>query len=94
MQILIGLPDEVAHSLEAKWGNLERRLLETIVVEAYRDGLIGVGKVRELLLMNTRLEVDAFLQAKGINLPYNESDLERDRQTHNQLRQAGKLKAV
>ena len=94
MQILIELPDEVAHSLEAKWGNLERRLLETLVVEAYRDGLIGVGKVRELLLMNTRLEVDAFLQAKGINLPYNESDLERDRQTHDQLRQAGKLKAV
>jgi hypothetical protein len=28
MQIQIALPDDVAHSLEAKWGSLERKLLE------------------------------------------------------------------
>ena len=49
--------------------------------EAYREGLITVGKVRELLRMKTRLEVDAFLQAKGVNLSDSEVDLEADLQS-------------
>jgi len=28
--------------------------------------------------MKTRLEVDAFLKAKGVDLPYSEADLEAD----------------
>ncbi|KYC35755.1 hypothetical protein WA1_08100 [Scytonema hofmannii PCC 7110] len=90
-QIQIALPDDVAHSLERKWGSLERKLLEMLVIEAYIDGSISVGKVRELLGMSTRLEVDAFLKAKGIDLQYDETDYGRDRQTHEQLRQEGKL---
>ena len=35
MQIQIVLPDDVACSLEAKWGSLERKLLEMLVIEAY-----------------------------------------------------------
>jgi predicted HTH domain antitoxin len=92
MQISIALPDDVVHSLENKWGNLERKLLEIIVIQAYSEGSISVGKLRELLGIETRLEVEAFLQQKGIYLAYNESELERDRQTHQQLRQEGKLR--
>jgi len=91
MQVQIALPDEVARTLEMKWGNLERKLLEMVVLEAYRQGSISTGKVRELLEMSTRLEADAFLQAHGIELDYNEADLESDRQTHEQLLHDRKL---
>ncbi|WP_250124213.1 UPF0175 family protein [Chroococcidiopsis sp. CCMEE 29] len=91
MQIQIALPDDVAHSLEEKWGSLERKILEMLVIEAYREGSISAGKVRELLGISTRLEVDAFLKAKGVDLHYDEADFEADRQTHEQLRQSGKL---
>jgi predicted HTH domain antitoxin len=94
MQIQIALPDNVAHSLEAKWGNLERKLLEILVIQAYVESSISVGKVRELLGMSTRLEVDAFLKAKDVDLQYDETDLESDRQIHNQLRQEGKSKPI
>ncbi|NEP10562.1 MAG: UPF0175 family protein [Symploca sp. SIO2C1] len=94
MEIRISLPDNMARYLEDKWGNLERRTLEAIIVEAYREGSISAGKVRELLGMNTRLEVDAFLKSKGIHLAYNETDFEEDRQTHKQLQQEGKLLAA
>ncbi|MEQ8973378.1 MAG: UPF0175 family protein [Coleofasciculus sp. C1-SOL-03] len=94
MEIQIALPDDVAHSLELKWGSLERRLLEMIVIVAYREGSISVGKVRELLGMSTRLEVDTFLKATGVELHYNEADLEADWQTHKQLRQEGNLSLV
>lgn len=91
MQIQIAIPDDVAHSLEAKWGSLERKLLEMLALSAYREGSISAGKVRELLGMSTRLEVDAFLKAKEVELHYDAADLEADRQTHEQMRQAGKL---
>lgn len=94
MQITISLPDNIAQSLEAKWGNLERRLLEDTVVQAYREGAISAGKVRELLGMKTRLEADAFLKGKGIHLAYNEAEFEADIQTHEQLRSEGKLKSI
>ncbi|NER37421.1 MAG: UPF0175 family protein [Oscillatoria sp. SIO1A7] len=92
MEITISLPDTIARCLEAKWGDLERRSLEALVLEAYREGSISAGKVRELLGMNTRLETDAFLKAKGIHLAYDEADFEADRQTHEQLQREGKLK--
>lgn len=91
MQIQIALPDDVACSLEAKWGSLEKKLLEIVVIEAYREGSISVGKVRELLGMYTRLEVDAFLKAKGVDLHYDEADFEADRQIHEQLQREAKL---
>ena len=55
------------------------------------EGSISVGKVRELLGISTRLEVYAFLKAKGVDLHYSEVDFEADRQTHEQLRQEAKL---
>ncbi len=42
--------------------------------------------------MNTRLEADAFLKAKGVHLLYDEEDFEADIQTHEELRKEGKLK--
>lgn len=87
MQIQIGIPDDVAHSLEAKWGSLERKLLEMIAIAAYQEGSISAGKVRELLGMSTRLEVDAFLQEKGVYLHYNQADFEQDLSTMRRLEQ-------
>jgi predicted HTH domain antitoxin len=93
MQIEIALPDDVARDLTVKWGNLERQILELIVVQAYRDGVISAGKVRQLLGMATRLEVDAFLKQKNALLHYDLEELEADRQTHDALRAEGKLTA-
>ncbi|WP_293143643.1 UPF0175 family protein [Okeania sp. SIO3I5] len=52
-QIQIALPDELASFLKKKWGNLEGKLIERIVVEAYREGSISSGKLRELLGFST-----------------------------------------
>ncbi|MFB2981517.1 UPF0175 family protein [Microseira sp. BLCC-F43] len=92
MQITIELPDELAHHLEAKWGNLEQKLLELLVLQAYIDVLISSGKVRELLGMATRLEVDAFLKEKGVYLHYDEADFEQDLLTMQKLEKEGKIK--
>jgi predicted HTH domain antitoxin len=92
MQIKIEIPDALAHRLEAKWGNLERKALELLVIEAYRDVLISGGRARELLGFATRLELDAFLKEKGVYLHYDMADLEQDLHTMEELKQEGKLK--
>lgn len=91
MQIEIALPEDIARELASKWGSLERQVLEMIVVQAYREGMISSGKVRQLLGMVTRLEVDDFLKRKGVFLHYDELELEADRQLHEQLRNEGKI---
>ncbi|NEQ38646.1 MAG: UPF0175 family protein [Okeania sp. SIO3I5] len=93
-QIQIALPDELASFLKEKWGNLERKLIEIIVVEAYREGSISNGKLREILGFSTPLEADKFLKAKGVDLDYDEEDFISDRQTHELLEQEGKLKKL
>lgn len=89
MEIQIQIPDGIAHDLQAKWGNLQQKLLELIVVEAYREGTITTGKVRELLGLSTLLKADAFLKAKGVYLYYDEADFEQDMLTMQHLEQEG-----
>jgi len=91
MFIQIALPDDFALLLKDKWGDLEHKMLEMLVIEAYKEGSISAGKVRELLGMSTRLEADQFLKAKGVYLHYDLADFQIDRSTHEQLRQSGKL---
>ncbi|MFQ3617556.1 MAG: UPF0175 family protein [Cyanobacteriota bacterium] len=92
MHIQIQIPDEVAHDLQAKWGDLERKLLEIMVIEAYREGAVSTGKVRELLGLPTRLDADAFLKSRGVYLNYDGADFEQDMLTMHRLEQEGKLK--
>lgn len=93
-QIQIALPDELASFLKEKWGNLERKLMEIIAIEAYREGSISSGKLRELLGFSTTLEADKFLKDRGVDLDYDEEDFIADRQTHEQLEKEGKLKSL
>jgi len=91
MFIQIALPDDFANILKENWGDLEHKMLEMLAIEAYKEGSISAGKVRELLGMSTRLEVDVFLKAKGVDLHYDLADFQSDRSNHEQLRQSGKL---
>jgi predicted HTH domain antitoxin len=92
MDIQIRIPDAVAHDLQEKWGALEQKLLEIMVIEAYREEVISTGKVRELLSLPTRLDADALLKARGVYLNYDETDFEQDMLTMQHLEQEGKLK--
>jgi hypothetical protein len=63
MQITIELPDELANQLEASLGNLNRRALESLIVEAYRLKILSAA---------------AFLKKHGAYLHYTEADLVQD----------------
>jgi predicted HTH domain antitoxin len=81
MQITIEIPDILGQQLQATPGNLERKMLELCVIEAYRNAWISAGKARELLGFLTRLELDAFFKARAVDLNYDLSDLQQDLET-------------
>lgn len=78
MTISINLPDDILNQLQARWGNLSRRALEALAIEAYRDEVLSAGEVGHLLGHTSRQETEAFLYERQAHLHYTQDDLESD----------------
>jgi uncharacterized membrane protein YebE (DUF533 family) len=87
MQITIEIPDDFAQRLDQTAGNLSQRLLELMVADAYSQGKINTAEVRQILQLPTRLSVHSFLKQMNVYLNYDETELEQDIQTLNQVRE-------
>lgn len=85
MQIKIDLPDELAQHFNHE--HLSREILEALVVQAYQTEKITSAEVGRILALPSRWAVDAFLKQHNADLHYDETDLERDRETLRQLRE-------
>lgn len=85
MEVTINLPDDILAALEGRWGNVPRRSLEAIAVEAYRSGALTEGQVRRVLKFGTRFQVHALLKAHLVPLRYTAADLEADLAAHREL---------
>lgn len=79
--ITIGLPEELTGALAPSGGDLSRAALEALATEAYRERKISHAQLRNLLGLETRMEVDAFLKERGVELEYTYEDLQRDLET-------------
>lgn len=78
MHIIIEIPDDIAHHLQARWSNLEERSLQALALEAYRWGALNEVQVQRLLNLPSRWDVETFLQQGQAYLDYTEADLEGD----------------
>ena len=85
MRITIELPDDIAVRLESKWKDLLRAALESLALEAYRSRALTAVQLRRLLVLEMRMEVDAFLKEHEIS-EYSAADFEQDRETLRELR--------
>ena len=91
MQITIDLPDELAQHYNQDL--LSREILEAFVVQAYQTEKITSAEVGRILGLESRWAVDAFLKQRNADLHYDETDLERDRQTLHQFRAEQSIKS-
>lgn len=78
MEISISVPDDVAERLHSKWNDLPRHVLEALVVDAYRQGVLTAAEVQRILGLPSRYDTDAFLKQAGADLDYTWQDLEED----------------
>ncbi|MFM6061423.1 MAG: UPF0175 family protein [Microcystis panniformis] len=86
MQITVDIPDEIAQRLGQTGDNLAHKLLEMVIADAYRAGILSTAEVGRILQLPSRLETHAFLKRMGVYLNYDEIELERDLQTLKELR--------
>jgi hypothetical protein len=72
MQITINLPEKLTEKIGDKWGNLQQKILEKFILEAFLEGLINFDDLRETLGLKDDADLKAFLSA---NLPLHYSGL-------------------
>lgn len=83
--VTLALPDELLRALAAPGQDVSRAAFEALAAEAYRERKLSHAQLRRILGFETRMEVDAFLKERGVELEYSLEDLERDRETLKQL---------
>ena len=77
MDIILRIPDELARLIGA--GDVERRVLETLALDEFRQGHLSRAELRQLLGFATRGKLDEFLVAHEVFGTYTPGDLARDR---------------
>jgi predicted HTH domain antitoxin len=77
MAITLQLPESIERSLSREWRDLDRKALEAVAIEGYRQAALSQGQVGELLGLGFS-ETEAFLKAHGALLHYDEHDLDKD----------------
>jgi len=88
MQVTLEIPDQLARQLSRDGQELSRAALEALALEGYRSERLSESQIRQLLGFLTRIQVHAFLKEHNCYLLYSIDDLERDRQTAENLRSA------
>lgn len=91
MQITLNLPDELIQHFNRD--HLDHEILEALVLQAYQVEKITSAEVGRFLNLPSRWAVDAFLKQHNADFHYDETDLERDRETLRQLRTKHNLSA-
>lgn len=66
MNISIELPDKIAEQIGSRWHDLPRRALEALVADACRENVISGPQAQEMLGLQSRLELDAFLKQSRV----------------------------
>lgn len=85
MQITLDLPDSLLQYFNPD--NLSHEILEALTIQAYQAEKITSAEVGHILGLPSRWAVDNFLKQHNVELHYDETDLEQDRETLRQLRE-------
>ncbi len=81
MEVVVHISDSVVATLPSQDGDLARDLLESYALDGYKSGTLTAYQMQELLGLETRMEVDAFLKAHGVPLEMTLEDLEEGRKS-------------
>jgi predicted HTH domain antitoxin len=87
MSLILNLPSTAEHAFRDAWGDqIDRKGLEALTLEGYREGKLSLGKIAELLGLATNHEADRWLAERGVALNYSADDFRKDCQTIDRLR--------
>jgi hypothetical protein len=78
-EVTVRIPDDLARLAGASGEEVERRVLEALALDEFRQGHLSRAELRRLLGFGTRMKLDEFLAAHGVFGTYTVADLERER---------------
>ncbi|MEX2303927.1 MAG: UPF0175 family protein [Bryobacterales bacterium] len=78
MALTIDIPDDISEILAQRWGDLSRRVIETMALEAYAEDLLTEHQLGRLLGLPSRFDVEAFLKQRRVPSGYTNEDLDED----------------
>lgn len=78
MTITVQLPDSLGSQLFSNGQEPTRAVIEAIALEGYRSGRLTESDVRQLLGLETRIEVHEFLKEHKAFMHYTLEDLNHD----------------
>lgn len=78
MDVTLHLPDDIAKRLSALGGDVSRRALEALALEGYREQVLTLYQISEMLGLS-RVETEDFLGRHHVPLSMiGEADLDRE----------------
>jgi len=66
MQVTIDLPDKLITKIINQWGNLPQKILNNLVLEAFRERLIDFDELKDLLNFPSDTQLKEFLIQNNI----------------------------
>jgi hypothetical protein len=78
-EITVRIPEDLARRL-GTGSEVERRVLEALALDEFRQGHLSRAELRRLLGFGTRMRLDEFLTAHGVFGTCTIADLERERE--------------
>lgn len=88
MSITFHLEDDLEQQLRRDLGDLGQAAREALLIEAYRQGKLSIGRLARTLGMGV-LEADEWLARRGVSLNYDFDDFQADQATLRSLRGPG-----
>jgi predicted HTH domain antitoxin len=79
MTVTINLPREAEHSLRQAWGDrLDQKALEALVIQGYRERVFSVGRVAELVGLETSIQAEQWLADRRVERNLDPEDIASD----------------
>lgn len=76
MTVTINLPQEAEHSLRQAWGDqLDKKAFEALVIQGYRERLFSVGRVAELIGLETSVQAEQWLADRRVERNCDPADI-------------------
>ncbi|WP_353933346.1 UPF0175 family protein (plasmid) [Okeanomitos corallinicola TIOX110] len=81
MQITIEIPEDIGNQLQQNWQDLPQKILETLAIEAYRNGIMTAEQIQQVLKFDSLSKTQKFLNQSQVSLNYNQDNLGQAQQT-------------
>ena len=85
VEIKLEVPEFLVGTADVDRSELGDYIRQTLAVELYREGILSLGKARELAGLANKWEMIQLLSSRGVPLDYSVKDAEADLETLDKL---------